>query len=179
MAKQIPPDKLPEIDKLPGKRTSWAWLIGTFFGAGLLKPGPGTYGSIAAVLLWFATAHLLHPSPVALTIGTIIAAIAATAIGIPAAAIVARESGREDPGHVVIDEVAGQLIALIAVPADWKHAALSLLLFRLFDILKPPPVRQLERLPAGTGIMLDDVAAGLLALLCAHLLPIIFMMIRN
>jgi phosphatidylglycerophosphatase A len=151
------------------KKTLWAWLAGTFFGAGLLKPGPGTYGSIAAVLLWYAAAHIFHPSHVVLTIGTIVAAIAVTLIGIPAATIVARESGREDPGHVVIDEVAGQLIALIAIPADWRHAALSLLLFRLFDILKPPPIRQFERLPNGTGIMLDDVAAGLFALAVAQL----------
>jgi phosphatidylglycerophosphatase A len=156
------------------KKTLWAWLAGTFFGAGLLKPGPGTYGSIAAVLLWYAAAHALHPSPVALAIGTVIAAIVATLIGIPAATIVARESGREDPGHVVIDEVAGQLIALIAIPADWRHAALSLLLFRLFDILKPPPIRQFERLPNGTGIMLDDVAAGLFALAVAHLIHLWF-----
>jgi phosphatidylglycerophosphatase A len=159
------------------KKTIWAWLVGTFFGAGLLKPGPGTYGSISAVLLWYAAAHILHPSPVALAIGTAITAILATLIGIPAATIVARESGREDPGHVVIDEVAGQLIALIAIPLDshtWRHAALSLLLFRLFDIVKPPPIRQLERLPAGTGIMLDDVAAGLFALAVAQLLHIWF-----
>jgi phosphatidylglycerophosphatase A len=152
------------------KKTIWAWLVGTFFGAGLLKPGPGTYGSIAAVLLWYATAHILHPAPAALAIGTAIAAILATLTGIPAATIVARESGREDPGHVVIDEVAGQLIALIAIPADWRHAALSLILFRLFDIFKPPPIRQLERLPTGTGIMLDDVAAGFFALAIAQLL---------
>jgi phosphatidylglycerophosphatase A len=156
------------------KKTLWAWLVGTFFGAGLLKPGPGTYGSIAAVLLWYAAAHILHPAPAALAIGTAIAATIATLIGIPAATIVARESGREDPGHVVIDEVAGQLIALIAIPADWRHAVLSLLLFRLFDIFKPPPIRQLERLPAGTGIMLDDVAAGLFALLFAQLAHIWF-----
>jgi phosphatidylglycerophosphatase A len=156
------------------KKTLWAWLIATFFGAGLLKPGPGTYGSVAAVLLWYAAAHLLHPTPATLAVGTAIAAIFATLIGIPAATIVARESGREDPGHVVIDEVAGQLIALIAIPADWPHAALSLLLFRLFDILKPPPIRQLERLPAGTGIMLDDVAAGLFALAVAQLLHLWF-----
>ena len=153
-------------------KTLWAWLIGTFFGAGLLKPGPGTYGSISAVLLWYAAARLLHPAQIPLAIGTAIAAILATLIGIPAATIVARESGREDPSHVVIDEVAGQLIALIAIPADWQHAALSLILFRLFDILKPPPIRQLERLPAGTGIMLDDVAAGLFALAVAQLIHI-------
>jgi phosphatidylglycerophosphatase A len=156
------------------KKTLWAWALGTFFGAGLLKPGPGTYGSIAAVLLWFGAAHLLHPAPVALAIGTAIAALAATLIGIPAATIVARESGREDPGHVVLDEVAGQLIALIAIPADWRHAAVSLLLFRIFDIFKPPPIRQLERLPAGTGIMLDDVAAGLFALLLAQMIRVFF-----
>jgi phosphatidylglycerophosphatase A len=156
------------------KKTLWAWAIGTFFGAGLLKPGPGTYGSISAVLLWYAAAHLLHPAPVAFAIGTSIAAILATLIGIPAATIVADESGREDPGHVVIDEVAGQLIALIAIPADWQHAALSLLLFRFFDILKPPPIRQLERLPGGTGIMLDDVGAGLFALTIAQLIHLYF-----
>ncbi|WP_353063079.1 phosphatidylglycerophosphatase A [Tunturibacter psychrotolerans] len=156
------------------KKTLWAWLIGTFFGAGLLKPGPGTYGSISAVLLWYAAAHILHPAPAALAIGTAVAAIFATLIGIPAATIVANESGREDPGHVVIDEVAGQLIALIAIPADWQHAALSLLLFRFFDILKPPPVRQLERLHGGTGIMLDDVGAGIYALAVAQLIHLRF-----
>jgi len=155
------------------KKTLWAWTLGTFFGAGFLKPGPGTYGSIAALLLWFGAAHAFQPAPAALAIATTIAAIALTLIGIPAATIVARESGRKDPGLVVIDEAAGQLIALIAIPADWRHAALSLLLFRVFDILKPPPVRQLERLPTGTGIMLDDVAAGLLALACMGLLRLL------
>ncbi len=163
MAQQIP------LTQPPAKKTLWAWLIATFFGAGLLKPGPGTYGSVAAVLLWFAAAHALHPSATALAIGTTVAAIAATLIGIPAATIVARESARKDPGHVVIDEVAGQLIALILCPPDWAHAILALILFRLFDILKPWPIRKLETLPAGTGIMLDDVAAGLLALVCAQL----------
>ncbi len=96
---------------------------------------------------------------------TAVAALAATAVGIPAATIVAREAGREDPGFVVIDEVAGQWIALIAIRPDVLHAVLALALFRLFDIWKPWPVRNLERLPDGTGIMLDDVAAGALALL--------------
>ena len=153
----------------PVQRTWWAWALGTFFGAGYLKPGPGTYGSIAALLLWFGSIHLWHPGPVAQTIATLIAAIVVTLIGIPAASIVERECGREDPGFVVIDEVAGQLFALIAIPADWKHAALALLLFRLFDITKPPPVRNLERLHGGTGIMLDDVAAGLIALALGHI----------
>jgi phosphatidylglycerophosphatase A len=157
----------PRIGTSATKKTAWAWAVGTFFGAGLLRPGPGTYGSVCAVLLWFGAAHAFHPAHLA--VGTFIAAIAATLIGIPAATIVARESGRDDPGHVVIDEVAGQLFALIAIPADWRHAALALVLFRLFDITKPPPIRQLERLHGGAGIMLDDVAAGLIALAFGHL----------
>ena len=151
------------------KKTLWAWAIGTFFGAGLLKPGPGTYGSAAALLLWYLAAHVCQPAPLALAVGTAVAALAATLIGIPAATRVARESGREDPGHVVIDEVAGQWIALIGLSPTWPHAALGLLLFRFFDILKPPPIRQFERLPEGTGIMLDDVVAGLFALAAGHL----------
>jgi phosphatidylglycerophosphatase A len=152
------------------RKTKWAWTVATFFGAGLLKPGPGTYGSVAALLLWFAAAHLFHPGAAVLAEATAAAALAATLIGIPAATIAARESGRKDPGFVVIDEVAGQWIALIAMRPDWRHAALALLLFRLFDIWKPWPIRRLERLPGGTGIMLDDVAAGLLALIVGSLL---------
>jgi phosphatidylglycerophosphatase A len=146
------------------RKTRWAWLLATFFGAGRMKPGPGTYGSVAAALLWLGAAHLFHPGRLALAIATAVAALLITLIGIPASTIVARESGRQDPGFVVIDEVAGQWIALIAMRPDWQHAALALLLFRLFDIWKPWPIRRLEALPAGTGIMLDDVAAGLLAL---------------
>jgi phosphatidylglycerophosphatase A len=122
------------------------------------------------MLLWVAAAHLFHPGAVALAVGTALAALAATLIGIPAATIVAREAGREDPGFVVVDEVAGQWIALIALRPDWRHALLGLLLFRLFDIWKPWPVRRLEELPEGTGIMLDDVAAGVLALVVGVLL---------
>ena len=76
----------------------------------------------------------------------------------------ARASGVKDPQFVVIDEVAGQLITLIAAPMAWKSLLLGFILFRGFDIVKPPPVRSLERLPEGTGIVIDDVAAGLYAL---------------
>jgi phosphatidylglycerophosphatase A len=160
-------------------RTNWAWTIGTFFGAGLLKPGPGTWGSVAATLIWLACLYTLHPNPIQLTIATLAGVLLAAAIGIPAGTIIARESGREDPGHVVIDEVAGVWLALVACAwplthtsanyADWRHALAALLFFRLFDILKPPPARQLERLHGGTGIMLDDLAAGIYALIATRL----------
>ncbi len=154
---------------IKGKKTLWAWTVATFFGAGLGKPGPGTWGSVAAVLLWAAWAHFAHPAPHALLIA-LLAAIAATmALGVPAASIVEREAGRTDPGFVVIDEVIGQWIALVLSPVDWRHGLIALALFRLFDITKPFPVRRFERLPAGWGIVFDDVAAGLYALVVALL----------
>jgi phosphatidylglycerophosphatase A len=80
-----------------------------------------------------------------------------------------RATGLKDPQFVVIDEVAGQLITLIGAPVSWKSLLLGFILFRGFDIVKPPPVHQLEHLPEGTGIVLDDVGAGLYALACMQL----------
>ena len=129
----------------------WADLTATFFGIGRLKPGPGTWASAATVLLWaLASSQILSAHR---TWATIAAAVAVTLIGIPAATLVARASGRKDPQMVVIDEVAGQLTTLIAVPLAWKTFLAGLILFRVFDILKPPPVRQLEHLPEGFGII--------------------------
>ena len=146
----------------------WASLIATFFGIGNLKPGPGTWGSLAAALIWFALLRLISQKfqPEVLA-GLIVIVIA---IGIPAATRLARSSGLKDPQNVVIDEVAGQWITLLLVPVSWKTLLAGFILFRGLDILKPPPVRQLERLPEGTGIVVDDVAAGLYALLVMQLL---------
>jgi phosphatidylglycerophosphatase A len=154
------------------KRTLWAWTIATFFGAGLGKPGPGTWGSVATVLLWAVFAWAAHPSPQVLLYGLILLIGFALIVGIPAATIVAREAGRKDPQMVVIDEVAGQAIALLFSPFDWHHGLIALLLFRLFDITKPFPIGRLEDLPEGWGIVLDDVAAGLYALGVASVLRI-------
>ena len=155
-------------------RTTWAWAIATFFGAGLLKPGPGTWGSIAAMLLWAALSMGAHAAAMIVTLALIAGIVLSIALGVPAATVAARESGREDPGFVVIDEVAGQWIALLGCPADWKHGLIALALFRLFDITKPFPARQLENLPEGWGIVLDDVAAGLYAWGVAALLRLWF-----
>ena len=146
----------------------WATLTATLFGTGHLRPGPGTWGSAVTVVLWGALAHSIPsnqrtPLVIALAVVVIV-------IGIAAATQVCRASGKKDPQFIVIDEVAGQLIALIAVPLAWQTFLTGFILFRAFDIIKPPPVRQLERLPEGTGIVLDDVAAGIYALLVMQIL---------
>ncbi len=140
----------------------WARLVGTFFGVGHIRPGPGTWASLATVVVWRVAASWLPPAaqaPVALAV-----VVVGTAAGLPAAPRVAEACGKEDPSQVVIDEVAGQMLTLAAAPLGWKSLLAGLILFRAFDILKPPPLRRLERLPAGFGIMADDLGAGLGAL---------------
>jgi phosphatidylglycerophosphatase A len=100
----------------------------------------------------------------------IVLALVAIALGIPAATRLVRSTGLKDPQFVVIDEVAGQLIALAFVPVSWKSLLAGFIIFRAFDMLKPPPLRSLEKLPEGTGIVLDDVGAGFYALAVMQLL---------
>jgi len=147
---------------------TWARLVATFFGAGRIQPGPGTWGSLAAILVWIIASRVTpekwQPEVLA---GLIVVAVT---VGIPAATQVCRSSGIKDPQFVVIDEVAGQWITLLLAPVTWKSVAVGFILFRGFDIVKPPPVRQLERLPEGTGIVADDIAAGVYALAIMQLL---------
>ena len=150
------------------KAGTWAWITATVFGVGRLPVAPGTWGSAAATLLWWLLTKLISPGwQLEAVVGL---GLLAVAVGIPAATRVSQETGHKDPGFVVIDEVAGQLIALVGVPVSWKTLLAGFILFRAFDTLKPPPVRQLERLPGGTGIVVDDVGAGLYALIVMHVL---------
>jgi phosphatidylglycerophosphatase A len=163
-------------DRLQVRGPLWASLVATFFGIGHLRPGPGTWASAATVLLWAGLGDAIAPSQRTFVIIGLAGLV--LLIGIPAATRVARTAGAKDPQFIVIDEVAGQLIALIAVPLAWKTLLTGFILFRAFDIVKPPPVRQLERLPEGTGIVLDDVAAGIYALLVMQILFRIFHLLK-
>ena len=137
-------------------RTKSAWALATFFGAGYFPKGPGTAGSVAAILLAWPLffAGFTNVWFVALSMAALWPAIWA-------AGVVAKESGRKDPQIVVVDEVLGQWLTLGgAMRLNWKSMLLALVLFRIFDILKPPPVRLFERIPGGAGIVLDDMMAG-------------------
>lgn len=131
-----------------------ARLVASFFGAGFVPVAPGTAGSVAALLPGLA---LLWVSHVALAAGV----VAVVGVGLWA---IRAARGEDDPGWVVIDEVAGQWIALLALPHPSVFGALAALAaFRLFDVTKPGPVGWAERLPGALGVMADDVLAGALA----------------
>ena len=135
-----------------------AVALAVWFGCGWFPVGPGTAGSAAAVLIALALHAFLGWPPWAFGV----LALATLGPGIWSADVAARCFGKKDPGQVVIDEVIGQWITIAAAAAlNWKSWIIALVLFRLFDIWKPPPARQLERLPGGLGIVADDVMAGL------------------
>lgn len=139
-------------------RNSLAASLATWFGCGYSPKAPGTVGAAAALAIAIVLAHYAGWPPLWFA-GL---AIAVTFPGIWAAEVTARRLKVEDPGLVVVDEVVGQWLALAgAARLNWKSFLAAFVLFRLFDIWKPAPVRQLERLPGGVGILADDLMAGL------------------
>ncbi len=137
-----------------------AALLATWFGSGLLPWAPGTWGSLVALPFAWVIASYTGAS------GLLIAALVVFAVGCWAAGRVEQASGVKDPGFAVIDEVAGQWLTLVVAPLDPLFYLAGFLLFRLFDIWKPFPIRHIERnVPGGLGIMADDVAAALYAAL--------------
>lgn len=130
-------------------------------GSGLLRRAPGTAGSAVAVLLWLAFVQGGQPG---LPAQVLLLALAIV-VCVWAADWAARQLQRKDPGCIVSDELAGQWLTLLALPAlplatAWPWWLAAFALFRLFDIVKPWPMRALERLPGGFGIVVDDLAAG-------------------
>ena len=143
-----------------------AALLSTWFGCGYSPFAPGTAGSLAGL----AIAVALHEAAGFAGWHFLVLAGIGTAPAIWSATITARTLKLKDPQMVVIDEVLGQWLALAgANPLNWKSYAAAFALFRLFDIWKPPPVRQLEALPEGAGIVADDLMAGCYAALVLFL----------
>ncbi len=134
-----------------------ALTLATWFGCGYWPWGPGTAGSLAAVLIAAALHTWLGAGRI--TIAVLILVFLFPSIW--ASTRTARILNTEDPGMVVIDEVLGQWLTLLgAGTLNWKTFLAAFLLFRLFDIWKPWPIRRLENLPEGTGIVVDDLGAG-------------------
>lgn len=145
--------------------SAFARLLGTFFYIGYVPGGPGTAGSLGALALAWVLHDYLNISGA--YIGCLGLLLMAPAIW--AAGRMAKDTGSKDPQVVVIDEVVGQWITLAgAGTLNAKSWIAAFALFRLFDIWKPPPVRQLERIPGGAGIVLDDAMAGIYAALVLY-----------
>ena len=150
-------------------------IIATFFYSGLLKPAPGTWGSLAALPVFYLL-HVLG-GPILCVIGVVVS----FAAGYWATGVETASSDVKDPGWIVIDEVAGQWIALLPlsfgaahvgmpITALWPGWIAAFLLFRLFDIWKPGPVGWADRKGGPLGVMLDDVIAGVFAAICVVIL---------
>ncbi|MGH7436989.1 MAG: phosphatidylglycerophosphatase A family protein [Polyangiaceae bacterium] len=130
-----------------------AWVLATWFGCGLSRRAPGTLGTLGALPLYLVASR-------GGVVGVALAATIMTGAGIWAASVVADDVGEKDPSVVVIDEVAGLLVTMLPAAPSWRSVALGFVLFRVLDIAKPWPIRRLEALPGGWGIVMDDVAAG-------------------
>lgn len=135
-----------------------AWLYATGCGIGLAPKAPGTFGSLLGLPLVWAWQSLSRP-----THESVLVSLGGILVGVAAAQRVARRCGLEDPGCVVCDEVAAFAVVFAMTPVNWTTAVLGFAWFRLFDILKPWPIRRIERLPGGWGIMADDLLAGVFA----------------
>jgi len=132
-------------------------LLATWFGCGYSPAAPGTAGSAAGIAIAWALISLGGTSPLWLVPLTVVM----TPVAIWAAGATARDLGNEDPGLVVVDEVLGQWLTAAAIShVTWQSYVLAFALFRIFDITKPWPIRKLERLHGGLGIVADDLLAG-------------------
>ena len=131
-----------------------ARFFATGFYSGLIPGAPGTYGTIVAVPLVYLAAFLPLPLRVGITLAIIVGGVWCTEV-------VLRKTEEKDPGYVVIDEIAGLFLATIFFEVTPLRLLIAFVAFRVFDILKPPPVRQLDQLGGSWGVMLDDLGAGL------------------
>jgi len=137
----------------PGALSNLALALATGLGSGYSPVVPGTAGSLVGLLL-FLPVHGLPPAAL------LCAVLALSVVGVVASGHVARLVRIEDPGIVVIDEVAGMWVTLLFLPLTPVTAVLGFVIFRVFDVVKPFPARRLEDLPGGLGIMCDDLMAG-------------------
>lgn len=144
-------------------------FIATGFGSGYSPIAPGTAGALLAMLIWWGYS-LLFSHCISIPVLTFIVIVVFTFAGVWSSSVVEKYWG-EDPSRVVVDEMVGTWIALLAVPegAHWGYMLAAFVLFRFFDIVKPLGVRKMESLPSGFGIMADDILAGIYGFIVIYL----------
>lgn len=133
-----------------------AFLFATGFGSGYSPFAPGTAGSaVGLVFVWGMSTLSLA--------GQIAAVAVVTVLSIIAADVVAKSTGLKDPGLIVADEIAGMMVTMVAIPLTMTSLILGFVLFRVMDVVKPPPARRFENFKGGVGIVADDLMAGVYA----------------
>jgi phosphatidylglycerophosphatase A len=148
-----------------------AMLFASAFYIGFIPGAPGTYASITTTLVFFLICHFTRHLIPALHLSTV---CLISLIGILAASRASSITGSDDPSFIVIDEVAGQLVTFLFLPPNVWNLTLGTVAFRLFDIWKPYPIRKLESLSGGAGIMADDLLAGVYANLLLQIINLLF-----
>lgn len=169
-------------DKPGGPIDLLAVAVATGLGIGFIPFAPGTFGSLLGVAICYGLLNLFKFTPEALLQSMLVAVVLSAVFGVWAASRAERVFGRKDAGQIVIDEVCGQLIAFVflapalgRIGGEWRAALIiGFLLFRFFDIVKPYPIRRLESLGSGLGVMADDVLAGIYAALALSWLLYLF-----
>ncbi len=144
-----------------------AYMLSTGLYVGKIPKIPGTVGTLVALfpilIYWNRGGEYVLLNQIFITLAVFF-------IGIWASTVIVETFKEKDPEYIVIDEIAGYMVAMIGFPTSWKILLLAFILFRIFDIFKPPPIKQFEKLPSGLGVMADDVIAGVYTWLVMYIL---------
>jgi len=139
-------------------KTMVAFFLSTGLFVGKIPVAPGTLGTLVGIIpvliYWNKGGQYQLLNQISITMAVFL-------IGIWASTVVVETFREKDPEYVVIDEIAGYMVAMIGFEPTWQHLVMAFVIFRFFDILKPPPIKYFERLPSGLGVMADDIVAGI------------------
>jgi len=144
-----------------------AYMLATGLFVGKIPKAPGTIGTLVGIfpilIYWTRGGEYTLLNQIFITLAVFF-------IGVWASTYLVEKYKEKDPEYIVIDEIAGYMVAMIGFAPTWQHLLIAFVLFRIFDIFKPPPIKMFEKLPSGLGVMADDIIAGIYTWLCLYLI---------
>ncbi len=163
-----PDNNLPRDDSFKGMT---AYMLATGLFVGKFPKIPGTIGTLVGIfpilIYWNRGGEYLLLNQIFITLSVFL-------VGIWASTVVVETFKEKDPDYIVIDEIAGYMVSMIGFAPTWQHLLIAFILFRIFDIFKPPPIKIFEKLPSGLGVMVDDIIAGAYTWICMYILVSFF-----
>ena len=164
----LPSENRSEEESL---KSMTAYMLATGLFVGKIPKIPGTIGTLVGIfpilIYWNRGGEYFLLNQIAITLAVFF-------IGIWASTVVVETFKEKDPDYVVIDEIAGYMVSMIGFAPTWQHLLIAFVLFRVFDIFKPPPIKIFEKLPSGLGVMVDDIIAGAYTWICMYILIYFF-----